>query len=389
MLNYQRKIITIIIMTSMLGIFISDIYIPSIINISDYFAIDKRLLSSTITYYFIVFAFLQLLYGPLSDRFGRRKIFLTGLFISIIGTIFTLFSININMFIFGRTLQALGMASPMSLGRVILRDIIIDQYEYSRIISFMGIIILFTPVVAPIFGACLEYLYYWRADFIFIIVINLISFIMAYLYLSETLFNKKRNTITELLNIYLSILNNKIFIKNIIISSMTMGTNMGYLSLSSLLFQNYFGFNEIHSSILFGITELFIPIGMLINGIYFKYYNITKSQKISVLLFLFSGIFITIQTLVFNKNIFLIILGLMIFNFSSGIIFPTSSALAMILFKNNLGIVGSLYGCIIMLTSGLISIVILFFPFSPNILFTILILSTSIIANSALFYIKD
>ncbi|WP_440651911.1 multidrug effflux MFS transporter [Cysteiniphilum sp. 19S12-1] len=380
----------IIMVTSMLGIFVSDIYVPSLPSISEDFGTGAHLLAFSVTYYFIVFACAQLIYGPLSERFGRRKIFLTGLAISIIGTLITVFSLNFSMLMVGRTLEAIGMAAPMSLGRVILRDVIPDKVKYARFMSFMGIGTLMAPVIAPIVGAFLAHVYHWRADFIFILILSVLCYIGAYIYLVETLLNPKKRLSAKLsVKTYLWVMKNKTFIKNMIISSTIMGAIIAYLSISAFLFQQYFGLSEIHYAIVFGIGEALIAVGMFANGMALKYISIERSQVIAVMLFLLSGILITIQAVFFSHSLEFIMLAVIIFNFAAGVIFPTSSTLAIVTFKARLGAVGSLYGCISMLAAGLISGFALSLPLEPNLLIALLILVMSLVAAIVLFGIKD
>lgn len=382
--------IFIIMVTSMLGIFVSDIYVPSLPSISEDFGTGTHLLAFSVTYYFIVFACAQLIYGPLSERFGRRKIFLIGLGISIVGTLITVFSLSFTMLMIGRTLEAIGMAAPMSLGRVILRDVIPDKVKYARFMSFMGIGTLMAPVIAPIVGAFLAHIYHWRADFIFILVLSLICYIGAYFYLVETLLNPKKRLSAKLsLKTYLWVIKNKTFIKNMLISSTIMGAIIAYLSMSAFLFQQYFGLNKINYAIVFGLGESFIAVGMFANGMALKYISIERSQVIAVMLFLLSGLLITIQAIFFSHSLEFIMFAVIIFNFAAGIIFPTSSTLAIVTFKKRLGAVGSLYGCISMLAAGLISGFALSLPLAPNLLIALLILVMSLIATVVLFVIKD
>ncbi len=382
--------IFIIMVTSMLGIFVSDIYVPSLPSISEDFGTGTHLLAFSVTYYFIVFASSQLIYGPLSERFGRRKIFLSGLGISIIGTLITVSSLNFTMLMTGRTFEAIGMAAPMSLGRVILRDVIPEKIKYARFMSFMGIGTLMAPVIAPIFGAFLAHAYHWRADFIFILTLSLICYIGAYLYLIETLLNPKKRLSAKLsLQTYAWVIKNKAFIKNTIISSTVMGAIIAYLSLSAFLFQHYFGLSETDYAIIFGLGEAFIAVGMFANAMALKYISIESAQFLAVLLFLLSGILITIQAVFFTQNLLFITFAVIIFNFAAGVVFPTSSTLAIVTFKARLGAVGSLYGCISMLAAGLISGIALSIPLTPNLLIALLILVMSLVAVFVLFAMPD
>ncbi len=382
--------VTIIMVTSMLGIFISDIYVPSLPSISNDFGTSTNLLAFSVTYYFIMFACAQLIYGPLSERFGRRKIFLLGLSVSIVGTLITIFSINFSMLMIGRTFQAIGMAAPMSLGRVILRDVIPNDINYARFMSFMSIGILIAPALAPILGAFLAHIYHWRADFVFIIILSLICYGLAYFYLIETLLNPQKRLSAKLsLQTYIWVIKNKVFIKNMVITSTIMSAIITYLSISAFLFQYYFGLSEIDYAIVFAVGETFIAVGMFINGIALKYIPIEKVQRLAIFLFFFSGILITIQAIFFTTSLSFIMIAVIIFNFSAGIIFPTSSALAIVTFKTRIGAVGSLYGCLNILAAGLISGVALTLPITPNLLIALLILVMSIVAILVTYCVRD
>ena len=387
---YARLIfIGLIMLTSMLGIFISDIYIPSMPIISDEFNVSERALSNSVTYYFLIFALSQLIYGPLSEKYGRKKIFTLGLMICLGGTLIVLFSTNFWLLMIGRTLQAIGMASPMSLGRVILRDITPDQKQFSRLMSFLGVGTLLAPVMAPILGAFLAYHYGWRSDFIFILLLSLLCFIVTLASLKETLLNPKKRISAKLsVQTYIWVIKNKQFIKNTMIASCVMSAIIAYLSASPFLLQNFYGLDEMQYAMLFGLGELFIAIGMLYNGLILKYISINQSQKIAIFMFLISGFMILIQFIAVPHSLFFLMISIILFNFSAGIIFPTSSTLAIIAFKTRLGAVGSLYGCITMLIAGASSTLILFIPLSENALISLFIFVASIISFS-LFCIKE
>ncbi|WP_119342688.1 Bcr/CflA family efflux MFS transporter [Facilibium subflavum] len=374
--------IIIILFTSMLGIFISDIYVPSLPSITHEFHTNPSVLAFSVTFYFIIFAFAQLIYGPLSERYGRRVIFLSGLAISIIGTLITLLSTSFTELMIGRALEAIGMAAPMSLGRVILRDVIPDKKDYARFMSFLGIGTLLAPVLAPIIGAILAHLYHWRADFIFILILSISCYVLAQFFLVETLLTPKKRLSAKLsVKTYLWVIKNKHFIKHMLISSLMMSTIISYFSLSAFLFQVHFGLNPLDYAAIFAIGEAFIMLGMFANGIALKYIAIETAQKIAVGLFLFSSIILLIQALFFSHNLTLIMIAIIIFNLSAGIIFPTSSTLAIVTFKARLGAVGGLYGCISMLIAALISAIVVIIPISANILLAFLLLACATIAS--------
>ena len=163
-----------------------------------------------------------------------------------------------------------------------------------------------------------------------------------------------------------------------------MSAILTYLAISASLFQQYFGLNEINYSI-FGISELLIAIGMFSNGIVIRYISIEKSQTIGIILFIFSGILITIQAVFFSYSLNFIVSSIIIFNFSAGIIFPTSSALAIIPFKKDLELLAVVYMDQLVCLQQELSVVALSIPLNPNLMIATLILIMSITATIASF----
>ncbi|MFZ9035925.1 MAG: multidrug effflux MFS transporter [Francisellaceae bacterium] len=350
----EKTIFVITIMsTSMLGIFISDIYVPSLPSISRDFGTSESLLAFSVTLYFFTYALAQLIYGPLSERFGRRRIFLSGMTISLFGTIITLSSINFTMLLIGRSIEAIGMAAPMSLGRVIFRDVIHDKTQYARFMSFLGIGTLMAPVIAPIVGAFLAKLFGWRADFVFIFILSISCYIAALFYLKETLLSPRKRLSAKLtLKTYLWVIRNRSFVKNMLISSTIMSAIISYFSLSPFLFEQHFGLSELDYATVFATGEIFLVFGMFSNGLLLKTISIEQSQRLSVSLFVIAVIIINIDYFFASHNLVLLMGGIMLFNYAAGMNFPTSSTLAITAFKTRLGAVGSLYGCLSMLIAG-------------------------------------
>ena len=123
--NLTKKDLTVIclvIFISMFGIFVSDIFLPALPGIQVDLDTTQTLLEFSIPMYFLMFSLSQLIFGPLSEVYGRRRIVLVGLSIGLMGSFIVLFSISIEMLLLGRAIEAIGLSAPMTLGRVIVRD---------------------------------------------------------------------------------------------------------------------------------------------------------------------------------------------------------------------------------------------------------------------------
>src|SRR5215470_12529556 len=127
----------------------------------------------------------QLVYGPVSDRYGRRPVLIAGLALFLFGTVLCGFAWSLPVLIIGRTLQALGGCAGMVLGRAIIRDI----YERERAASALATIMMvmsLAPSLSPAIGAYLAEWGGWRTDFVLLAMIGAAVLMLTAVKLEET-----------------------------------------------------------------------------------------------------------------------------------------------------------------------------------------------------------
>lgn len=131
-------------------------------------------------------AFSTLVYGPASDRYGRRPVLVIGLVIFILGSAISTFAPTIEIVILGRIVQAVGGAAGMVLSRAIIRDLY-DRDTAARLMAYMITALVVAPMISPLIGGLLNDTFNWRAVFVFAGVVGALVLALALPKVPETL----------------------------------------------------------------------------------------------------------------------------------------------------------------------------------------------------------
>lgn len=147
-----------------IGQFATNIQLPSFIAIASDFDVDPSLVPLTLVVYLSTFAISQLLFGPVSDRHGRKPVLNGGLLAFIIGSALCALSPTIWLLLIGRGLEGVGAGAAMVVGRAVLRDLL-SGAPFARAMALITALGALLPSVAPLVGGLLQTLAGWRASF--------------------------------------------------------------------------------------------------------------------------------------------------------------------------------------------------------------------------------
>ena len=167
---------------SALGPFSIDMYLPGFPDIAKDLHTEISHIALSLSSYFIGVSIGQLLYGPLLDRFGRKKPLYVGLLIYLGASIWCVFVHNADTLILARFIQALGGCAGMVASRALVRDLF-PVNENAKVFSLLMLVIAVSPIIAPTLGGYVTALFGWHSIFIILSGIALITMVTVYLWL--------------------------------------------------------------------------------------------------------------------------------------------------------------------------------------------------------------
>jgi len=175
----------ILVAVSAVGPLALNIFIPSMPGLQREFAISYGEAQLTLTLFLVGMAVCQLIYGPLSDRFGRRPMLLGGLAVFVVASLVAALAPSIAVLIAARLLQALGGAAGVVLARAMVRDVF-DRAKAASVISYITMAFVVAPMVAPVLGGVIDRYAGWRTDFWLLAALGGLVLAACWFHLPET-----------------------------------------------------------------------------------------------------------------------------------------------------------------------------------------------------------
>jgi len=177
------RLITLIFLTGISTLSLN-MFLPSLVNIAEDFEVDYAIVSLSIAGYLAITAILQIMIGPLSDRFGRRPVLLVALFIFAIASLGCLLATNIWIFLFFRFMQG-AIVAGSALSPAVVRDMM-PAKQAASLLGYIAMAMAIAPMLGPMLGGALDELFGWRSSFLAYIVIGLTVFTLTWMDLGET-----------------------------------------------------------------------------------------------------------------------------------------------------------------------------------------------------------
>lgn len=320
-----------------------DMYLPSLPALQAYFDADTSATQLTLSAYFIGLAIGQLIYGPVSDRFGRRTPLLFGLALYSLVSLACAYAPTMYSLALLRFLQALGGCAGMVITRAMVRDLYPPQ-EMARILSTLVLIMGVAPILAPLIGGQIFLLFGWQAIFLVMAGYSLLCFIGIYALPETSRYRSEALRLGNVLAGYARLLRHRRFMGYALAGGVAQAGMFAYISGSSFVFINVYGVAPAHFGWLFGSIAFGLISAAQVNSFVLTRYRSEHVLRVALLVNACCGVVLLINALTGFGGLLGVMLPLFCGMSSLGFSFPNSTAGAMAPFGDRAGMAAALLG---------------------------------------------
>ncbi|WP_169805628.1 multidrug effflux MFS transporter [Novosphingobium rosa] len=263
----QGRLISILALLTSFGPLATDTYLSALPDIRFSLKASASATAATLSVFFFGLAAGQLVYGPLSDRFGRRGPLLAGTGVFTLASLCIALVPDIQGMIALRLIQSLGGACGLTLARAVVRDLY-DAGDLARAFAALTLIGMIAPLIAPLLGTAIIMVAGWRAVFAMLTLMGLATLAAICFGLPETLPPERRHrdiTAASILEAFTRLLSHARFTLASLISGSAAGTLFAFITGSPGAFMSGFGLDKPHYTALFSAVTVAMLVGGAIN----------------------------------------------------------------------------------------------------------------------------
>ncbi|ATP43116.1 multidrug effflux MFS transporter [Pseudomonas sp. ITEM 17296] len=323
-----------------------DFYLPAFPAMAQAFATDEKHVQATLAAYFLGLSIGQLAYGPVADRFGRRKPLLFGVALFTLASLACAYAPNLDTLVLARFVQALGGCAGMVLSRAIVSDKC-DPVASAKVFSQLMLVMGLAPILAPMLGGVLVNLAGWQSIFLALSLFSAACLLAVSLGLPESLpADMPRQPLSGALRQYLRLFNDRVFLGHALTGGIAIAGMFAYIAGSPFVFIKLYGVPAEHYGWLFGTNAAGFILVAQVNARLLAKRGPAFLLVRAVWMYLAAGLVLLGVAALRPSQLWPLLVPLFVCIASLGCIIPNASACAMSGQGARAGSASALMGCL-------------------------------------------
>jgi DHA1 family bicyclomycin/chloramphenicol resistance-like MFS transporter len=299
------------------------IFLPSLNHMAEYFGTEYAVMQFALSGYLVATAVMQIVIGPISDRFGRRPVVIGSLAIFVLATVGALFAPTVGVFLTFRLLQAT-VASGLVLSRAIVRDMV-PQEQAASMIGYVTMGMALIPMVGPMIGGALDQAFNWQASFVFLTLAGVLVLVLVILDQGETITGKGMSFGDQLRG-YPELLTSRRFWGYALCAAFGSGAFFALLGGSSFVAGEVFGLTPLWTGVALGSPAIGYTLGNFLSGRYSVRAGINRMALAGTLI-ASAGLGLSLVLTLFGVSHPLVFFGLCtLLGLGNGIMLPSATS---------------------------------------------------------------
>ena len=327
---YHRGWIMLLALFTSLGPLSIDMYLPALPQMAQDFQVTTQQIANTLPAYFLGLAIGQLIYGPISDRIGRKKPLYFGMALYSLAGILCVLAQDEWSLIAARVLQALGGCVGVVMARAAIRDRL-DVQGSAQAFASMMIVMGIAPIMAPTLGALILQFADWQAVFVILMLMGLICLLCVHFFFHETLpvERRLRLNVQQVMYLYATIIKDRTFRLPMMAGCFTGAAMFCYISSASAVLMDHYQLSQQQFALAFGFNAFGIILLSTCNKKLSSRLNVMQRMTMGGVIQLSGALIILITALLMDAPLALVMLGLFMAVSGIGLTGPNAMALAM------------------------------------------------------------
>ncbi len=334
-----------------------DMYLPALPALETYFHATEGAVQLTLAMFMVGFSLGQTLYGPLTDRFGRKPPLYIGMIVYTLSSGACALATSVGMLTTLRLLQSLGACAGSVISRAMVRDLFPPEETrrvYSALILVMGV----SPLLAPLFGAYMLLWFSWKAIFLSVMAVGALATLGMFLRLPETLPSARPISFGYILSTYGALLKDRAFLGATLATGFSSAGMFAYIAGSPFVFINLFGVRPDHFSWFFGLNAAAVVIGAQVNGRMLHGHSPERVMRYAACVQAIAGMLLMGAYALGATSLTAIAVPLFLYLCTIGFVFPNAVALALANHGQVAGMASALLGTLQFSMAGIATLVL-------------------------------